>query len=69
MHLMWLYTAKTCSDKEVGQDNKLHLRQKYMYTSTFIKAIGSLNTVLCRPHINTTVMHAIKKTMALKCNN
>jgi hypothetical protein len=26
--------AETCSDREVGQDNKLHLRQKYMYTTS-----------------------------------
>jgi hypothetical protein len=38
--------AKTCNDREVGQDKKLHLRQKYMYTSKYINAAGCLNTVL-----------------------
>jgi hypothetical protein len=29
----YLYMAKTCRDREVGQDNKLRLRWKYMCTN------------------------------------
>jgi hypothetical protein len=39
--------AETCSEGGVGKDNKLHLRQKYMYTNNkYINAVGCLNTVL-----------------------
>jgi hypothetical protein len=44
--LYW-YMAETRSGREVGQDNKLHLRWKYMYTriSKYINATGCLNTI------------------------
>jgi hypothetical protein len=38
--------AETWSDREVGQDNKLHLRRKYTYTRKYVNATGCLNTVL-----------------------
>jgi hypothetical protein len=38
--------AETYSDREVGQDKKLHLRWKYMCTGKYINETGCLNKIL-----------------------
>jgi hypothetical protein len=37
-------TAETCSDREVGEDNRLHLRRRYVYTNKYINATECFNT-------------------------
>jgi hypothetical protein len=37
--------AETCSDRELGKDDKMHLRQKYMYTSKHFSFVSILDIV------------------------